>query len=68
MALLNDLLRWAEVEIDKILKGDGPISDADKSSLRKLGFILFESPFDLDKMEKVVKELEEQHVDLHRPS
>jgi hypothetical protein len=66
IVLLEQLLKWAEAEVNKIAKGANIVTDEGKGSLRKLGFILFDSPFDLDKMEKVGKELEEQNGDLRR--
>jgi uncharacterized protein (DUF2344 family) len=66
IVLLEQLLKWAEAFVNKISGGTDTLSEAEKISLRKVGFILFESPFDLDKMEKVEKELKEQNGDLRR--
>lgn len=64
MELLGQLLKWFEAFVNQISGGEDTLSEAEKISLRKVGFILFETPFDLDKMEKVGKELEEQNANL----
>lgn len=61
MELLGQLLKWSEAFVNQISGGEDTLSEAEKISLRKVGFILFDSPFDLDKMEKVGKELEAQN-------
>lgn len=66
IVLLEQLLKWADAFVNQISGGTDTLSEAEKISLRKVGFILFDSPFDLDKMEKVGKELEEQNGDLRR--
>lgn len=58
IVLLEQLLKWADAFVNQISGGTDTLSEAEKISLRKVGFILFDSPFDLDKMEKVGKELE----------
>jgi hypothetical protein len=66
IVLLEQLLKWAEAFVNEISGGTDTLSEAEKTSIRKVGFILFESPFDLDKMEKVEKELKEQNGNLRR--
>ena len=52
MVALEKLLKWAEVTLDRMTDGAHAVSEAEQRNIKLLGFILFNSPFDLDKMEK----------------
>lgn len=58
MVALEQLLRWAEATLDRMTDGAPAVSEAEQRSIKLLGFILFNSPFDLDKMEKMGEYLE----------
>lgn len=75
MAALEQLLKWAEATLNKMTDESHAVSEAEQRSIKLLGFILFNSPFDLDKMEKLGEYLEglrklekagEQYGDLRR--